>query len=144
MSESWWDTLETLKEEIRDELLAQDGSTRRMDEFISELVDGSVPVYNGDRLAMVDDKPDLAYADGEAIELMGTPVESIYDFLGITIYVELQREAYKILDKLEDSIVRCGQCDCIIEIDDEKEDCTSEKDDTLCQACYDEKEEEDE
>ena len=144
MSRDWDDLVESMREEIKNEYLAQDGDTRNMSDFLGELIDGLVPVYNSDRLDLVNDNHDLAYADSNSLDLMHDPVESIYDFLAVTIYCALEEEANKYINDLDDDVVRCGRCDVIIELDGDRQDCMSKKDDTLCQKCCDEKEEEDE
>jgi hypothetical protein len=134
MSRDWDDLVENMQSEIKDEYLERKGNTRDFSDFLSELVDSSVPVYNSDRLDLVNDNHDLAYADGNALDLMAEPVESIYDFLAITIYCALEEEANKYVQELEDSEVECSECSTIIEIDGSATvDCGE---DGMCKDCY--------
>ena len=144
MSRDWDDLVESMQDDIKQEYLEQKGNVKNFDDFLSELMDSSVPVYNSDRLDLVNDNHDLAYADGNALDLMSQPVESIYDFLAITIYCALEDEANKYVNWLKDSEVECNDCSTIIEIDGEDTKDRSKENSELCEDCYQESIEEEE
>lgn len=97
MAKTWNDLVSRVYDDVFSTI---ERNTRYPEDDLGEIVDSIVPVYNGDRLDVLNDNPSLAYFGDSDIGVSGCT--NIYDILGVTIYEALYQEAVDALQQLKD------------------------------------------
>jgi hypothetical protein len=122
--------IEDLEERIKDE-----NETGYVGDVISEIADGSVPIYNADLLELAAQNNDLALSEpeiGPAFDGTATPI----NIIAANVYETIQQAPYEHSGNLECSAMVCDECDALHDVSDldyESEDDDAEQ--TLCPDC---------
>ena len=102
-----WNTLcEDVAEDISSQMPAI-LSNRYPEDYIREIVDGWVPVYNGDLVDLLSDNMSLGYPDDSGLT---EGAESVFAFLSITVSEELLQVAMKVYEDEKDDYEECIEC----------------------------------
>lgn len=135
------DTLRSIIEDAKESLVElMDGGENALrkghpsDDLISEVADGAVPVYNYDRISVLQssselwcDRPDLASDDSDIIDL-----------IGFAIYEAVEQALYQYVRDLGEEPVQCTVDDCGGDddhLDTDNETCIEHCDNSECDEC---------
>lgn len=102
-------TLHQIVENAKEELLdwLRDNPDGDINDQISEIADSNVPVYNVDRLTLLQELLSLAYVDDPGLLPLNA---GVFDILGVSIYEYIANKLYKYANELNDMICTCEWC----------------------------------
>lgn len=75
------------------------GDADEYGDFLSEIADGCVPVYNGELAELLAEDPGLAYLDDPGL---AEGVDDIFRIIAISVYEKLEAHAYEVWENLKE------------------------------------------
>ena len=117
-----------LIEDVSEDIISQMPtilSQRYPEDYVREIADGWIPVYNGDLVDLLSDNMSLGYPDDNGIV---DGVTNVFDFLIATVSEALTLHAFSVYEDEKDNYEECAECGEWHE--------TSKMIDGYCEECY--------